>query len=229
MNASDVQKALDAIESGDTASALTILKAMIVAEATDDPGDMPPADPNAPPADATAAGSAADMPPPDQTAAVAASRELMRITATKTPGEAVAALERMYADVKSLAADRAALDLSERQGLVAELIKAGAETPATAWEGDAAKRQPKARLMSEPIAELRDRVKIVVAAAGARRSVVAGHRPPADDAEGGRVVKTSRGEITLSASEVKNCEAARADVNAYAENKAIRASARSKN
>lgn len=183
MDPAQVQKALDAIEAGDAAAALAILKALIASAAGGGASDAAAEEP----AD-MAAGAAADAPPAaDQTAAIAASRELMRVTATKTPGEAVAALERVFASVKTLEADRAALDLSERQGLVAELVLAGAETPATAW-ADAEKRTPKARFMSEPITELRERTKIIKASRPA-----GGARPPVTTTT--EAPKLSRAEI----------------------------------
>ena len=217
MNPEQLKKALDAIEAGDSAAALEILKAMIASAAASGASAEP-----AP--ETAAAGEVAETPPPDpeQAASIAASRELMRITATKTPGEAVEALGRMHASVQELVADRAALDLSARQGLVTELVTAGVETPATAW-ADVEKRTPKKRFMDEPLAELRERVKIITATARPT-----GHRPPAAS-DDGRVIKTSKGDVQLSAREIKNCETQGADVNAYAENKAIRASARNRN
>jgi hypothetical protein len=220
MNPEQLKKALDAIEAGDKEAALEILKAMIASAASGG---------EAPPPEAEAAAETPEEPPPapeeEQEASIAASREFMRILGAKTPGEASAALQSIVTRVAALDADRAALELSERQGLVAQLVTAGAETPATAWV-DADKRTPKKRLMDEPIAELRDRVKVLVKASKSRAPLA----PPSEDAEadGERVFKTSKGEIKLSAREIKNCEAQKADVNAYAENKAIRAAARNR-
>ncbi len=167
MNPEQLKKALDAIEAGDSEAGLEILKAMIASAAA---GGAPPAP------EAEAAAEVPEAPPEEETAAaVAASRELMRVTAAKTPGEAVALMAAALGRVAALDADRSALELSERQALVTSLITAGAETPATAWEGDAEKRQPKKRLMDEPIAELRGRVKIIAA------SRPAGYRPPVVD------------------------------------------------
>jgi hypothetical protein len=218
MNPEQLKKALDAIEAGDSAAALEILKAMIASAASD----------GAAPVETEAAAETPAEPPlpaEEQEASIAASREFMRILGAKSPGEASAALRSIVTRVAALDADRAALDLSERQGLVAQLVTAGAETPATAW-ADADKRTPKKRLMDEPIAELRDRVKVLVKASKSRVLLA----PPAEgaEAEGERVFKTSKGEIRLSAREIKNCESQKADLNAYAENKAIRAAARNR-
>ncbi len=218
MNPEQLKKALDAIEAGDSAAALEILKAMIASAAAG--GEPPP--------EVEAAAETADPPAPkeEEMAAVAASRQIFEVLGAKTAGEATAKLASLVDRVKTLDADRASLDLSERQGLVAQLVIAGAETPATAW-ADAEKRQPKKRLMDEPIAELRERAKTLVAASKAR-----GHVPPASTStvgvDDGRAFKTTRGEIVLSSREIKNCEKQGADVNAYAENKAIRESARNR-
>lgn len=222
MDPEQLKKALDAIEAGDSAAALEILKAMIASAAS---GGAPPA------SETAAAGGEAPAPDPEkdplEAASIAASAELVRITGAANPGEMVTRVAAMFATVQSLEAGRAALELTERQGLIRELVLAGAETPATAWAGDdKSKCVPVKRLADEPIAELRERVKLVTAAAGARR---AGHRPPAGGSDGGgQTISTSRGEVVLSAREIANCKAQGADVNAYAENKAIRASARIK-
>jgi hypothetical protein len=62
-----------------------------------------------------------------------------------------------------------ALDLAQRRDHIAELIKLGAETPATAWDGDATKRIPQLRLLSEDLDSLADRVEKLRAAKPARR------------------------------------------------------------
>jgi hypothetical protein len=58
-----------------------------------------------------------------------------------------------------------ALEESSRFGLVSELIRLGAETPATAWIGKAKDRKPVKRLADEPIVQLRARVASLRAAA----------------------------------------------------------------
>lgn len=65
-----------------------------------------------------------------------------------------------------LAKDRATLESGERRKLVGELVKLGAETPATAWADDDAKA-PCKRLVDEPIVELRARVAKLAKAKGA--------------------------------------------------------------
>lgn len=154
MDASNVKAALVALESGDNAAALEILKAMIVAEATDDPGDTggdPAADPLA---------ENADPKPPvgNDAGAAAMMTALSAITGCKSPGEVVAFFTSLKGRVDSLDAARATLDATSRRELVGELVKLGAELPATAWEGDADKMVPVKRLADEPIASMRSRV-----------------------------------------------------------------------
>jgi hypothetical protein len=152
-----LKKALEAIKNGDGDAAASILESMIVAAASGDAAP-PPAD------DAGALDAAADPPPPtdEERAALAA---LRKHTKRSTLGEAVQELSAMAAERAALAAERDALELDERRGLIAGLVKLGAETPATAWEGEADKRVPCKRLASEPIADLRARCKALGAKA----------------------------------------------------------------
>ena len=79
MNPEQLKKALDAIEAGDSAAALEILKAMIASAAASGASAEP-----AP--ETAAAGEVAETPPPDpeQAASIAASRESARIGAPAT-------------------------------------------------------------------------------------------------------------------------------------------------
>jgi hypothetical protein len=72
---------------------------------------------------------------------------------------------------------------------------------------------------------MRARVSALRVLSSASPKPAPGARPPVTAGEG-RIVKTSRGEVLLSASEIKNCEALSANVETYAENKAIRDAAR---
>lgn len=80
-----------------------------------------------------------------------------------------------------LAKDRTTLESGERRRLVGELVKLGAETPATAWADDDAKA-PVKRLADEPIAELRARVAKLAKAKGVVTKPAP--TPPAGDANG---------------------------------------------
>ncbi len=173
MNPEEIMKAMEVVAAEDGKAAIEILKNLIASLAG---GGAPP------PADDTAAAAETPAPPApapgeeEKAASIAASAELLRITGAANPGEALTRIAAMFTSVQTLEADRLALDLTERRGLIADLVTAGAETPATAWDGvDKDKRVPVKRLADEPIAELRARVKIITAAAGKPR----GHRPPA--------------------------------------------------
>lgn len=70
-----------------------------------------------------------------------------------------AELKKSNAQLALLTAERDARDAVERRGLVAELVKLGRETPASAWADDDGSK-PKGILLSMPLVELRDRVKL---------------------------------------------------------------------
>jgi len=165
MDPEQIKAALEAIAAGDEAKALEILKALIASAA----GGVPAADP----ASASATAETPEVPPEEEMQALA--RALMAATGAKTPGEAATFLASLKARVDTLDADRETLELSERRGLIAKLVKLGAETPATAWTGESTERVPCKRLALEPIADLRGRVAQIEAA----RPAPAGHRPPA--------------------------------------------------
>lgn len=186
-----------------------------------------PADDGAPP-DPTAASSDPPVAPnPEEQAMAALSRDVVAKLGAKSAGEAAtrfAEILSAHAETEKRARD---LEASERRGLVADLVKIGAETPATAWqnvdaEGDA--RSPVKRLADEPIAELRSRVKALTAARPATRGVRT--VPHVEITEGDRVVKTAKGDVTVSAREIKNCKEKGVEVETYALNKAVRESAR---
>lgn len=133
-----------------------------------------------PPAD-DAAAAANDAPKKDEPAPMVAakrlsvaSRTLARLAGKSEISEAVTEIETWKASHLELeqkravlAQERTTLEGSERRKLVGELVKLGAETPATAWADDDAKT-PAKRLVDEPIAELRSRVTKLAAA---KRSV----------------------------------------------------------
>jgi hypothetical protein len=146
-----IKDALDAIEAGDTAKAMEILKGLVASAAGAPPGD-PAADPNV----------EAEVAPPAEVAAAAA--RLMKLTNKTTLSEAVEEAESyqeshlaLLADRKKIAEREKALETTERRNLVATLIKLAVEIPATAWS-DQEGTVPCKRLQDEPIAELRARV-----------------------------------------------------------------------
>jgi hypothetical protein len=95
----------------------------------------------------------------------------------------VAAVKQMRSQLDTVIAERSALDASSRLELVGELVKLGAELPATAWEGNPEDRKPCSRLVAEPVEAMRSRV---AALRAARPDGHQGPKPPAPkrDAEG---------------------------------------------
>lgn len=137
------------------------------------------ADPSAPPAD--------PKPAPPGSA-------LARLTGAATEAEAISRYTAMQVQVATLTADRDAAELSAKQRLVGELVKLGAETPATAWL-NADKRIPAKRFAAESVTELEARVESLRAS----RPVIRGHEPPTGegsdlDAEVERLSKTEIAE-----------------------------------
>jgi hypothetical protein len=167
-----IKDALDALEAGDAPKALEILKALI-ASAAGAPAEEPPV-----PEGGDALEDTPDEVPEDPEALRALARAVRTVTGRHGAGEAEAELLRLRARVDALDAERAALDSSARRELVTELVRIGAEVPATAWQGDPARRIPARRFEAEPVAELRARVEVLRAARPApvappdRKSVV---------------------------------------------------------
>lgn len=157
-----VQKALDALESGDSAGALEILKQLIASAAG------APVTPETPSSD-DAMASAADV--EDK----ALANELRRFTGRTSAVEAIAELSRVKVDLDKIADNQKRLDDSARRELIGDLVKLGAETPATAW-ADRDNLTPVDRLAKEDLAGLRARV---VALKAAKGSVSTEVKPPA--------------------------------------------------
>ncbi len=143
----------------------------------------------------------------------AAACVLARLSGKKEIGEIVHEVEawresHLALEAKSakLATERTALETGERRRLVGELVKLGAETPATAWDNDDGKT-PTKRLADEPIADLRSRVgKLTAAKGGTVRTVVT--RPPPG------------GAIELSERELAICAEKKIDPAVYAKTRA---------
>lgn len=210
-----VQEALDALVAEDDAKCAEILKSMLAAAAG---GGAPPADPAV--EDETLTEPPAGEPPTpteeEQAMTVAASR-LVTLTGKSEISEALeevevwrtAYLER-EADRANVAQQKATLESQERRKLVGELVKLGAETPATAWCDDKGAK-PCKRLTDEPIAELRERVKKLSAARGKAPTTPA-IKPPPGEASGAVRSLTIQGHVVqLSQSEVDSCNARAGD------------------
>jgi len=223
MDPAKIKAALDALVAQDYEACAQILQDVIVQAASG--GEEPPAD-----APADISGETLDAPVEDPLAPkpeekVAALSQLRTLTGKASLGEILVALSAWKDDRDAADLAQAKLDEGARAELVNKLVKLHAETPGTAW-ADPAKKIPAARLSAEPIAELRSRVSALRVLASASPKPAPGAKPPVTAAGEGRIVKTSRGDVALSASEIKNCEALSANVETYAENKAIRDAAR---
>lgn len=185
--------ALEALKNDDKEAALALLEQLITTEITGEAGDD-----GEPPPDAGATAENADQPPPDPNAPpapapdkkqeemAALSRELVTLSG-RDAGEALAYFRDLHASAAQRSADAAVLEAGERRGLVAELVQLGVETPALAWQRDAAgeipsgdARVPVKRLADEPIADLRSRVTVLRAVRGKTAPAAGnGPRPPA--------------------------------------------------
>lgn len=211
MDAAKVKEAIEALKAEDGAKALELLESMIASAASGEeaPADEPPAD-DAPPAEM------ADEPPPandDQQAMKAASEKLVKLTGKTSLLEALTDVEdwrvshvTLTDERAKMAKEHAALELTERRKLIADLVKLGAETPATAWAGEAKKLVPVRRLSEEPIDGLRERVKSLLASRGGK--IPTALKPPAGD-----------GLQMLSERELAKCKKLGIDPEKYLANK----------
>lgn len=217
---SAIKAAIAAIKEGDGEGALAVLEAMLIAAAA------PPADAaaEAPPADPEAMAAPPPAPAPEEPeedeekqAAMAARVKLCALSGRETVGEALADVELWRAAYLNQAAERASvakshaqLEADERRGLIAQLVRLGSETPATAWENPLAKTLKACkRLASEPIAELRDRVAKLSAARPETRQTIT---PP-----------NAGGSAELTPRELAKCKAKGIDPAKYARTKAAMA------
>jgi hypothetical protein len=196
-----IKKALEALEQGDDAAAMEILKGLIVSAAsgedpeTDEPGaegdgaegvaDPPTAesviDPKVVPASETADDEDEDD-PKKKMARRALRTMLCKLTGTTNFAAALVQVSDYRAshltletERQALAIERATLESAERRQLVVELVKLGAEFPSTIW-ADATSTKPsklKPRWVKMSIAELRTHVADQRVARGAKKPAVA--------------------------------------------------------
>jgi hypothetical protein len=234
-----VKEALDALVAGDAEKCMEILKGAIAAAASaeapaEEPSaEAPPAEmsekpaPDQQPADGQPAPSADDE---EKKAQAAASARLVRLTAKSSLGDALAEVEIWKASYVERETERAriaeekkVLESAERRRLCVDLVKMGAEFPSTVWVDEKA-QAPKSRWSSMPIEQLREHV----AEQRAARRIKTELRAPAGDAteSGSKTFTTPQGVVTLTASELGECERAGAKPEVYAENKARRSARR---
>lgn len=147
MDPNKVKEALEALIAGNAEECMTILKDLIALAAgapAEESGESAPALEGAP--------------DPLAIENEELAKEVKKFCARESVGECVAYLAQVRQTLDKIEQDRTRVELSARRELVGELVKLGAEVPATAWEGEAAQRNPVARLLSEPIVSLRARV-----------------------------------------------------------------------
>jgi hypothetical protein len=212
MDAEMIKKALEALEQGDDAAAMEILKGMIVSAASgEEPeaeGDEPGAegdgaegvatpeaesviDPKVVPAAETSPEEDDEDDPKKKMARKALHTMLRTLTGTNNLASALVQVSTfrkshltLETERQELANQRAILESAERRQLVVELVKLGAEFPSTVW-ADATSARPskiKPRWAKMPIVELRAHVADQRTARGRKPTKVAGVRPPRGDA-----------------------------------------------
>ncbi len=228
MNPDQVKAALDALIAGDAEKAAEILKGMIAEAASGEAAADAPVDAPVEMADVPAEEPAPDPSKEEEKAAImAATSRLVRLTGKDTIAAAVNEVEswrqshlKLEAETVKLAQERAAIELGQRKENAKKLILLGAETPHTS--GLASNKLTK-RLLDEPLSEQNERVAALLAAKGGK--LPSTPKPPAE-AGGEKVFETPHGTVSLSASELKACEDAKADPKVYAANKAFQIKAR---
>ncbi len=118
------------------------------------------------------AGASTEEKPPEEDPALAemtaAAPELMSATGATTIKDAVTTVLSWAKTAKETADKAAVLELSSRMTLVGDLVKLGAETPATAYADKDGKKVLVPRLLSEDFASLRERVVALKASKGER-------------------------------------------------------------
>lgn len=200
-------------------------------------GDGDPEDKAEAPEGPPAAAANAEAAPPVVAASKvrAAARALAKLSGKKDLSEIVTEVEAwrtshlaLEAERAKLAKEKALLESGERRRLTGELVKCGAEIPATAWSDDAG-TVPAEPWASMPIDQLRARVAKLAKAKGATATTTApkpGKTSGSPDSGGGQVVTVNGHAVQLSAHEVQACTEANAKLEDYAANKLIRLRAR---
>lgn len=171
-----VQAALDAIADNNTEAAMELLRDILTqistgedatSESESESEDALASEGGEPPENAPEKDKAEEL------ASVALGR-LVQLSGKSGFGEAVAFYEDLKSRSDKIAAEQKKLDDDARQDLVGQLVKLGAEVPATAWQDDDRKVLAP-RLAKEPVSDLRKRVHALAASKGQRVVEV---RPP---------------------------------------------------
>lgn len=220
MTPEQLQAIIDLLDAGDVEgakAALTVMAAGNPAPEAEAPSEAAPAAPEV-------ASEAPAAPSEEDKQMLAGARVALSVLGVQLADEMVAEVKRLHGVAKDLEAReakvaeaKAVLEAGERKRLVAELVKLGAEVPATAWSDDTAST-PCKRLQAEPIEEMRARVQTLSASKGKASPAKPPASPDADAS--GRIVQTSRGAVTLSAREIAICNEYGTSLADYAESKA---------
>lgn len=252
MDAGQVKAALEALEEGDEAAALDLLKGMIAdaasggsgAPAPDESAEMADDDMDEDEelADDMDEDDEEELADEDKEEAMAAATRLARLTGKRTMGASIAEVKvwrkshlTLEKNRAKIAKERAALDGRERRDLTEQLIKLNNEVPGTAWADPLAdEKVPAAHLMAEPLDSLRARVAKLSEARGVKAPAGPFGVPPvpprgAETAPEEGVAKTFivRGRtVELSARELEACADAGAKPEIYAANKLARQASR---
>lgn len=163
MDPDKIKAALEAIESGDAAAALEILKGLVASAASG--GETPAAEtPETPVTEEpeALAEAPAEEPEEDPTA-LAVLSSVRTILGTKSDKETLSTIRTLSASAKLAAEEARAAETAERATLVGELVTLGVELPATAW-ADPDTLTPVKRLADESLASLRGRLELLRAA-----------------------------------------------------------------
>jgi phage I-like protein len=225
-----VMKALDALEKGDANGALEILKNMIAmaagAEMAEEPdesmgseGDGAEGQPQMQAAP-DAGGNGPPQPDDKKKEQQAARVMLAHMTAKSSVAEQLATIAEWKAshltlegERQKLAVERATLESAERRSLCVELVKLGAEFPATVWADPFEKSSAlKPRWLAMPIAELRSHVADQRAARGVKTGASSQVKPDAGAAVA----------LSLTTEELAICKQMNCDPQTYASLKAFR-------
>lgn len=140
------------------------------------------------PTQGTVAGSMATVPPVEPPAPVAPEPQPTPVALAPVVAPVPSLSDEERAELAAFRAEREAKNTAERRELITDLVRLGAETPATAWQNDA----PVDRLASEPLASLRSRVEALRVAkpkAAEPRPPVASDTDDLSDAERARLEK----------------------------------------
>lgn len=146
-----IDAAIAAIESKDGEAAIQILKDLLVTMAggSTDPAADPAAEANS---------EDPDDPPEETAAALSALAEITAALGATDTADAVAKAKAIAARVEQVEQAATSIAARARVELVSQLVKAGFETPATAWKGDPKDRVPSDHLAAMSLDDLRARV-----------------------------------------------------------------------